>query len=85
MTVRVRYLSAVRETAGRREDEIELPAGSRLGSVAEWIAANRRIALPSPMLMATLNGRGWTQLPELLDTALGEGDQIAVFPLVSGG
>jgi molybdopterin converting factor small subunit len=35
--------------------------------------------------MSTLNGRGWAQLPEGMATALAEGDEIALFPLLSGG
>ena len=85
MKVRVRYLSVIREQAGRREDELELPPGSVLKAAADWLAANRGIVVPGTRLMATLNGRGWSQLPDALSSTLEDGDEIALFPLVSGG
>jgi molybdopterin converting factor small subunit len=83
--VSVRYLSAVREQAGKRRDELRLPPGSTLAAAAEWIRAARGLEVPGPALMSTLNGRGWTQLPEGMATVLREGDEIALFPLISGG
>jgi molybdopterin converting factor small subunit len=35
--------------------------------------------------MATLNGKGWMQLPERIETPLVDGDEIALFPILSGG
>ncbi len=81
----MRYLSAVRDQAGRREEAVELPEGSRLRELAEWLALRRGVRLPDPGVMATLNGRGWTQLPEGLDRMLAAGDQVALFPVVGGG
>jgi len=85
LTVSVRYLSAVREQAGTRHDELLLPTGSTLAAAADWIRARRGLALPAPGLMSTLNGRGWNQLPDGMATLLREGDEIALFPLLSGG
>ena len=85
MTVRVRYLSALREKAGTRRDDLALPAGGTLAAAAEWIRSNRGIEVPGPALMSTLNGHGWAQLPDGLATVLSEGDEIALFPLLSGG
>ncbi len=85
VSVRVRYLSAVRERAGTRQDEVGLPAGSTLADVASWIGTNRSIAVPAPTLMATMNGRGWTQLPAGMATEMHDGDEVALFPLLSGG
>ena len=85
LSVSIRYLSAVREQAGTRRDEVRLPPGSTLSAAAVWIRSNRGIEVPGPALMSTLNGRGWTQLPEGMATALAEGDEIALFPLLSGG
>jgi molybdopterin converting factor small subunit len=83
--VRVRYLSAVREQAGTRLDEIALPAGSTLQAAADWIRTHRGLEVPAPALMSVLNGRGWSQLPAGLATVLADGDEIALFPLLSGG
>jgi molybdopterin converting factor small subunit len=85
VTVHVRYLSALREQAGTRRDDPALPAGSTLAAAADWIRTNRGIEVPGPALMSTLNGHGWAQLPEGMATALREGDEIALFPLLSGG
>jgi len=35
--------------------------------------------------MATLTGRGGGQLPDGLEQALADGDEVALFPLVGGG
>ena len=83
--VRIRYLSALRDTTHRRLDELELPAGSRLQDVAGWLAKSYGLTVPGPALISTLNGRGWTQLPESLATEIHDGDEVAIFPLVSGG
>jgi molybdopterin converting factor small subunit len=85
VTVRVRYLSAIREQAGARSDDAALPAGSTLADAAGWIRAARGVEVPGTRLMCTLNGHGWNQLPEGMSTVLREGDEIALFPLLSGG
>jgi molybdopterin converting factor small subunit len=85
IVVQVRYLSALRDRTGRREEAVELPEGSRLAELAEWLALQRGVRLPDPGLMATLNGRGWSQLPEGMDRTLASGDQVALFPVVGGG
>jgi molybdopterin converting factor small subunit len=85
VAVSVRYLSAVREKAGTRRDDLSLPPGATLADAAAWIRRERGIEVPGPGLMGTLNGHGWTQLPAGTATALNEGDEIALFPLLSGG
>jgi molybdopterin converting factor small subunit len=83
--VRIKYLSALRDKTHKRLDELTLPAGSRLTDVAAWLARSYGLAVPGPQLLSTLNGRGWAQLPDNLATELADGDEIAIFPLVSGG
>jgi molybdopterin converting factor small subunit len=85
LSVCIRYLSAVREQAGKRRDEVRLPSGSTLSTAADWVRSNRGIEVPGPALMSTLNGHGWAQLPEGMATVLRDGDEIALFPLLSGG
>ncbi|HYW81609.1 MAG: MoaD/ThiS family protein [Spirochaetia bacterium] len=85
ITVRLRYLSAVRERTGTREDELHLPAGSTLAAVGAWLKLTYGIAVPDPSLMSTLNGYGWNQVPQGLATELRDGDEVALFPLLSGG
>ena len=83
--MRVRYLSALRDRAGLREEPVELAAGSRLRELADWLALTRALKLPDPLVMATLNGRGWGQYAEGMDKPLADGDEIALFPVVGGG
>ncbi len=85
LAVRVKYLSALRDTTRKRVDELDLPQGSTLADVAGWLARTYGLTVPGPQLLCTLNGRGWQQLPGLLTTPLAAGDEIAIFPLVSGG
>ncbi|MGA2640994.1 MAG: MoaD/ThiS family protein [Spirochaetia bacterium] len=86
VTVRIRYLSAIREkTGGRRQDLVSLPRGSTLNSVADWLRKSYGMAVPGASLMSTINGYGWSQLPGGLATELREGDEIAFFPILSGG
>jgi len=83
--LRVRYLSAVRDRTGMREESVELPQGSRLRELAAWLARERGLKLPDPLVMATLNGKGWFQYPEGLDAEIREADEVALFPIVMGG
>ncbi len=85
LTIRVRYLSAIREKTGRRSDDLHLPAGSTLAEVSRWLQDTYSLVAPGPDLMSTLNGYGWNQVPEGMATMLREGDEIALFPLLSGG
>jgi MoaD family protein len=85
LTVRIKYLSALRDKTGKRGDELTLPAGSTLGEVAGWLKRTYGLEVPGPRLLSTLNGRGWSQLAESLGTELHAGDEVALFPLVSGG
>lgn len=81
----MRYLSALRDRTGLREEQVELPAGSRLRELAGWLEQTRGVKLPDPLVMATLNGRGWGQQPQGIDQPLAEGDEVALFPVVGGG
>lgn len=83
--VRVRYLSAIREKTGKRVDELALPAGTTLSWVAGWLREKYGLDVPGPALMSTINGYGWNQVPGGLSAELREGDEIALFPLLSGG
>jgi molybdopterin converting factor small subunit len=85
IAVRVRYLSAIREKTGKRVDELALPAGTTLSWVAGWLREKYGLDVPGPALMGTINGYGWNQIPGGLSAELREGDEIALFPLLSGG
>jgi molybdopterin converting factor small subunit len=83
--VHVRYLSALRDWAGRRDDLLALEEGATLADLAAWLRDERGLLLPDAGVMATLNGRGWGQLEQGLATALADGDEVSLFPVISGG
>jgi molybdopterin converting factor small subunit len=83
--VQIKYLASVRERTGRRLEEARFARGSTLTDVAAWLAARYGLRLPDPNLIATLNGKGWNQLPDKLDGRIRNGDVICLFPVVSGG
>jgi MoaD family protein len=83
--VEIRYLSALRDRVGRRQETILLRPGNTLADVAGWLNERYGLSLPSPELMATLNGSGWEQLPLGLATEVSDGDVITLFPPISGG
>lgn len=85
VTVHIRYLSGLRDTTHTRMDEVRFPSGTRLRNVSQWIEEKYGITVPGPAVMSTLNGRGWNQMPQSVETELHEGDEIALFPLLSGG
>jgi molybdopterin converting factor subunit 1 len=79
--VRVRLFAVLREAAGTREAELDLPAGAtpeeawrRLAEAYPALQARR------PNLTAAVNRRYAT-----FDQALGEGDELVFVPPVSGG
>lgn len=83
--IEIKYMVSLREQAGRREEQVDFPPSTTLGDLAAWLRAERDIALPDPQIMTTLNGKGWQQFPEQLDTELQPGDVVCLFPLLSGG
>ena len=79
MRIRVQLFASYREAAGEWLLE-DLPAGSRVRDLLEHLAARRGLATaPGRALVA----RRLEYLPA--DTPLGEGDEIAVLPPLSGG
>jgi molybdopterin converting factor small subunit len=83
--VLVKFLASVKDQVGKGMEEFEMPDGSTLSELAVKLQESHRLSLLDPAIMATLNGRGIRQLPEGLETRLGEGDVILLFPLISGG
>jgi molybdopterin converting factor small subunit len=83
--VRIRYLSGLRDTTGIPAEDVQFPAGTPLRGVSAWLARTYGITAPGPGVMSTLNGRGWSQTAGALETQLSDGDEIALFPLLSGG
>ncbi|MGD2200953.1 MAG: molybdopterin converting factor subunit 1 [Candidatus Bathyarchaeota archaeon] len=79
MRVRVRYFASIREILGKGEAEVEVLEGSTVGELVERFK-ERHGGLGGRRLLVAVNG-------EYADpkTVLGEGDEVALFPHVSGG
>ena len=74
--VTVRLFAQLRERAGRRELELDLPEGAR---VADALAAVADLAAGLPLVMAV--NREYAAE----DAVLHAGDELALIPPVSGG
>ena len=85
ITVEIKYLSALRDRTGRRQEKVAFGENATLQDVADWLSTQRGMQLPDARVMATLNGRGWSQYPSGLATPLSQGDVVCLFPPVSGG
>ena len=85
ITVQIKYLSALRDTTGRRVQEVTCSPGATLHDVVAWLNERYPLALPNPQVMAILNGTGWEQLPGKLATEIEDGDVICLFPPIAGG
>jgi len=83
--VKIKYLATLREKSGVREECVSFPPGSTLSSVARWIQDTHGLSVPSSRIMTILNGRGWGQLSDGIETQLRNGDTICLFPPISGG
>jgi molybdopterin converting factor subunit 1 len=81
MQVRVRLFASLREAAGAADLRLELPAGAT--AEAAWqrlVVAHPALAPRRASLAASVNRRY-----AAFDTVLGEGDEVAFIPPVSGG
>lgn len=83
--VHIRYLSGLRDATNTGTEEVRFPPGTRLRDLSRWLAEKYGLAVPGPGVMGTVNGRGWSQTPLAMETELHNDDQIALFPLLSGG
>lgn len=83
--VLVKFLSALRDRIGVASQTLPLSQGSTLRTVSEHLAQQYGLKVPGDDIIATLNGHGWTQIPQGLDTPLVDGDVIHLFPPVAGG
>jgi MoaE-MoaD fusion protein len=81
MRVRVRLFAIQRELAGTREVELELPAGSSIeGAWAALVALHPSLA-PGRAYVRFARNADYADA----DTALADGDELAIIPPVSGG
>ena len=82
MSVKVLYFAGLKEKLGLPGESIDLPADIRtVGSLRDWLAGHGREALASAKnLRCAVN-----QDMAGPDAAVGDGDEIAFFPPVTGG
>lgn len=92
-TMKVRLFATLRQIAGTKEVEVDLEAGEMVRhalervvrlhpNLKEWIFDKEGDLQRSIIIL--LKGRN-IRLEEGLDTVLGEGDYLAIFPPVAGG
>ena len=81
MRVTLKLFGSLRELAGTRTLELELPAGAKVEDVREALAARLPAAAPlGPRVAVAVNHE--LALP---GTLLADGDEVALLPPVSGG
>jgi len=81
MNVTVRLFAAIRQQAGWREKEIQLMDGATLASLFTALTAEQPdFDLSSRSVYAAVNQQYVQQ-----DVVLNDGDEVAIFPPVSGG
>ncbi len=81
MRVRIRLFAMQRELAGTRGVEVALPAGATIEDA--WAALVDRFPILAPGRAALRFARNGGYAPS--DTPLGDGDEVAMIPPVSGG
>lgn len=81
MNVRVLYFATLRSRAGVRQEEISLPEGATVGELKRTLAT-RHSDLGPALGVALVSVNREYAMPE---ERLNEGDEVAVFPPVSGG
>lgn len=81
MEVRVLYFASMRKFTRRKEEKIELPENARVIDLKDHIGNRYPPAQASlPTILTAVNHEFSDD-----DTPLGEGDEVAFFPHVSGG
>lgn len=81
MKVRVLYFATLRDYAGRREQDVELPAGASIADLkAQLSGQDNRMDQALDTAIASINKEF-----AFAQERLKEGDEVALFPPVSGG
>ena len=84
-TIEVLYFARLREVFGREREQVELPGNVRdVASLTAWLrsrgdAWERELAPGKPVRIAV------NQDMAAADTLVGNGDEVAFFPPVTGG
>lgn len=81
MKIHVKYFATLRDRAGRRQEEVEVSEGATVADLKEMLGAREeRMKEALQSCLVSIN-----QEYAFDGDALGEGDEIAIFPPVSGG
>ncbi len=80
MQIQVRFFAALRDTLGIREQTLDLPGPATV--VSAWTAL---VALHPSLEAASSLAYAVNRAYADLDTALHDGDELALIPPVSGG
>ena len=81
MKVRVRFFAVYREHVGHQEIALDLPAGARVGDLAQEVLRRYPNLVPGGRSLAIAVNSQYAD-PK---TPLAEGDEVALIPPVSGG
>jgi len=81
MSIRILFFATIADAAGMRETELDVSAGSDVASIYARLARDlpRLTAMRSAALCAVNSEFARP------DTPVGDGDEVAFFPPVSGG
>lgn len=77
MSIKVRYFAGLKESLGRCEDDLDGADGQTAQAI--WARLNEGRPLPSNILVAINMDYA------SLDAVVGDGDELAFFPPVTGG
>jgi len=81
VTVRILYFASFREAAGRDEQRLDLPEGSKVRDLWAALAASLPHFARFPSMPPAAVNRAYAPG----DTALADGDEVAFLPPVAGG
>lgn len=81
MRLRVRYFASIREFTGLREEELEVPEGATVGSLKRKVLGlHSSLSGQEENIFVAVNG-SFVEPKQIL----AQGDEVALFPPVSGG
>ena len=81
----MKYLVNFSDKTGKSREEVAFEEGSDLNTVSAWLKETYGVVAPGKGLLNLLNGHGWNQHPEKMETRLNDGDVIIIMPHISGG
>jgi molybdopterin synthase sulfur carrier subunit len=80
LRIRVKYFASFRDMTGKREESLEVPDGVTVEGLREHVKGLYAKMAGREQVLVAVNG---VFVP--LETVIGEGDDVAFFPPVSGG